>query len=254
MHPDIVAEHWRMHEQAQITRELAPDDQMAWPGLEHYLAVGRSGVSAVLGALGLSPTERIERFLDLPCGHGRVARHLVAAFPGAEGFFCDLDKSGVEYCSRTFGGTGIVSRPELTDATLPRDLDLIWVGSLFTHVDEDRTARWLAFLAQHLRHGGTLVATFHGLWSTRTQQTHPMIDDASWVKIEDGFSRSGYGYSAYAEYDVGDYGISLVVPARIISMATAIDGIRVASYTERGWADNHDVLALSRVDRFEPWG
>jgi hypothetical protein len=161
--------------------------------------------------------------------------------------FCDIDERGVRYCAEAFAGSGIVSRPELTVVDLPHDLDLIWVGSLFTHVDQDRCARWLAFLAEHLRADGLLVATFHGLWSTRVQVAYPMIDARGWETIMRGYRDVGFGYARYQDSGLDDYGISLATPSAVLRMATAIPGTRVVSYSERGWADNQDVLAVTRL-------
>jgi hypothetical protein len=168
-------------------------------------------------------------------------------------YFCDLDRSGVDFCVQSFRGKGIHSQPELTRVPLPRDIDVIWIGSLFTHVDEDRTARWLPYLADHLREYGILIATFHGLFSKRLQATHPMIDSASWQVILAGYETTGFGYARYTEDDMGNYGISLSCASKIIDMATSIEGTRVLAYTERGWADNHDVLVLTKNDRSRPF-
>ncbi|MBA9019207.1 methyltransferase domain-containing protein [Aminobacter ciceronei] len=92
----------------------------------------------------------VSKVLDLPCGHGRVSRHLKLLFPTAEMFYCDIDAEGADFCARTFGGTAIHSQPDLLQVGLPRSLDVIWIGSLFTHVDRKRTADWLGYLADHL--------------------------------------------------------------------------------------------------------
>lgn len=240
----------RAYRERGVSQVVSPNDQMFKSGPDWYDSVGLSGLQVVLSCLATSWLPRVGRILDLPCGHGRVARHLRAAFPDAQMFFCDLETDGVDFCAETFGGERIYSRPELSEVALPRDLDLIWIGSLFTHVDEKRTARWLSHLAAHLGEHGVLVATFHGLFAAKLQETHPMIDAASWKKIVKGYERTGFGYAPYTELDMGDYGISLSRPSRIVDMATAIEGTRMLAYQERGWANNHDVLALTRNDRY----
>lgn len=49
------------------------------------------------------------------------------------------------------------------------------------------------------------------------------------------------------------YGISLSSASRIVSMVMKIPGVRLLSYTERGWGHNHDVLVISNTDRLQPW-
>jgi SAM-dependent methyltransferase len=249
---DSVARIRAAYDSASVSRTLAPDDHMWNTGPDWYWTVGESGLDAVLHALSLAPTPRVSRILDLPCGHGRVARHLRRAFPDAEMVYCDLDSAAVEFCAKTFEGRGIVSRPELTEVELPGEFDVIWMGSLFTHVDEPRTKRWLAYLARHLSQVGVLVATFHGMWAIEVQTRVPMIDPYAWEVILREYRARGYGYASYADFDLGDYGISLATPSRLLAIATSTPGVRIIMYQERGWADNHDVLALTREPRTRP--
>lgn len=247
-----VSRIYSAYKERGVISTVSEYDTMWSGGPDFYDSVGESGLIAVLRGLASSWQSQTQRVLDLPCGYGRVARHLKAAFPEADLFFCDLERGAVDFCTRTFGGTGIYSVPELTLAGVPRDLDVIWIGSLFTHLDEDRTARWLGYLASCLAEHGILVATFHGLY-TRHSQPVPLIDDDSWRKVIADYDRLGYGYSRYTEHDMGDYGVSLSRPSKLMDMAAEIRGTRVVSYTERGWADNHDVLVLTRNDRFRGW-
>lgn len=230
-------------------RDIHPEDHMWNTGQAHYWSVGLSGVRVVLTGLALTWLQQVERLIDLPCGHGRVARHLRAAFPEAEMFVCDIDRSGVDFCAQAFDCTGIYSEADLTRVALPKDLDVIWVGSLFTHVDRHRVASWLAYLTEHLRDHGIIVATFHGYFTATHTATHNGVRDA---KIRRGFHKRGFGYDRYRTVDEGDYGISMSKPSTILDIADAIPGTRVVSYTERGWANNHDVLVLTRNDRLAP--
>jgi hypothetical protein len=145
-----------------------------------------------------------------------------------------------------------VSRPELADVQLPQNCDVIWVGALFTHVDRDRTERWLRHLCRSLSADGVLVATFHGPWSIKVHERHPMIDPECWGQIMAGYTATGYGYARY-KYMQADFGVSLSDPTVVIDMVMSIPGVRLLSYTERGWADNHDVLGVLGTDRLKPW-
>jgi SAM-dependent methyltransferase len=238
------------YKQGELNRTVAPDDGMYVADYaDQYWTVGESGLICILNALVGSWCGDPKRILDLPCGHGRVGRHLKAAFPDAEVFGCDLDRSGVDFCDKSLNMAPIYSEPELTNVNLPSDLDVIWVGSLFTHVDEERTKRWLSYLVGHLAPNGVLVATFHGLYARELNKIHPYINANSWARVEKGFSETGFGYAPYTEFDLGDYGVSLCRPSKILDIATEIPKTRVVGYVERGWAYNHDVLALTKSDR-----
>jgi SAM-dependent methyltransferase len=248
-----VAELYQAYKASSVSCELHPNDAMYRSGPEWYYSVGESGVYCILSALAMTRLRKARRILDLPCGHGRVGRHLRAAFPSAELFFSDLDKDGVDFCSAEFKGAGIYSDPDLTRVELPRELDVIWVGSLFTHVSRARTFAWLCYLAGHLRSHGILVASFHGYFTVYNPPSSARVDVD---KLRREFQAMGYGFDAYGSHDpiqLGEYGFSVSKPSHILDLADAIPDTRVVSYTERGWAQNHDVLVLCGDDRLRPF-
>lgn len=244
---DAAAKLFTRYKTGVISTTIHSDDDMYNNGRAHYYQVGESAIRSILSGLTLSWRQRVDRVLDLPCGYGRVGRHLVAAFPDADRFFCDIEKGGVDFCAEQFGGVGIYSEPDLTAVQLPQDLDVIWVGSLFTHVDLSRTTTWLSYLAEHLREHGVIVATFHGLF-TRNHTKNP-AGHVDWNQIVADFDATGYGYGRYKTIDMGDYGTSISKPSKIVEVTLSIPGTRLLAYTERGWANNHDVLVLTKNDR-----
>jgi SAM-dependent methyltransferase len=248
-----VAEIHQGYKDRSFCATIAPDDGMLIQGQESaYFSAGEDGLNNVLASLARSRCQKVQAILDLPCGHGRVARHLRTAFPDAAISFCDIDGEGVNFCSQTFDGRAIYSRPELTHVPLGGPFDVIWIGSLFTHVDETRTQRWLRYLCGHLSEDGLLLASFHGTWSREVQERYnKMIPDQEWAAILEQTDRAGFGYAKYPNFR--DYGISLVRPSKPIELAAAIEGIRILSYVERGWADHQDVLTIARTDRRKPW-
>jgi SAM-dependent methyltransferase len=294
MTPDAIDTIYQRLKRSTVIQDIAPDDEM-WlgaPDLSFYFSVGESAVLAILRALAIGSLQKVETILDLPCGHGREARYLCAAFPEASFTFCDLYRTGVDFCTKTFGGRGVYSVPDLTQVRLGGPFDIIWVGSLFTHIDQRRTAEWMKFLCECLSEDGVLVGTFHGPWAIEVHRTvHPLIDSDRWPGILRDFERTGYGYADYGYYadypssilrrgkiikmiNFADkvpggrilarrflglfdrapgYGVSLSKPEKIIEIAGNIPGVRILSYSERGWADFQDVLALARTDRLKPF-
>src|SRR5262245_3795498 len=86
----------------EVIRDLAPDDDMYLKGPDWYFSVGEDAARYILTALSISRLAAVQSILDLPCGHGRVTRHLRAMFPSATIACGDVDRSGVDFCARTF--------------------------------------------------------------------------------------------------------------------------------------------------------
>lgn len=135
---DLIDKIVASYKAGEVDMEVSDNDLM---NNQWYSDVGRSAVEVILAAIMSSYVHTVDNVLDLPCGHGRVLRHLVKMFPNATIHACDLDTDGVEYCASRFGANPVVSVPELTEVDFGVKFDLIWVGSLFTHVSEAQSAK-----------------------------------------------------------------------------------------------------------------
>jgi SAM-dependent methyltransferase len=254
---EMVARAMQRYRDSAVDERISPNDRMNDPS---YFNAGRSAADAIASALLASRTREVRRVLDMPCGHGRVLRHLVKLFPDAAMDACDVDEDGVAFCAATFGARAILSRAELTEVDFGSSpYDLIWVGSLFTHTAEDVTRRWLTHLARFLSEDGIVVATVHGRFCELRGEVKPYIGPDKWRSIVKDYRRTGYGHRDYASRGLpsfisGSYGISLVRPGAMLQMIERIPGVRIFSYIERGWGDNQDVLVFGRPSYDEPWG
>lgn len=254
-HIDFTHACYRRYRASAISVTMSPSDTMKD---ENYFQVGRSAVDCVLIGLSAARVTHVSRVLDLPCGHGRVLRHLKALFPDAQFDACDLDKEGVAFCEKTLGANGVISDPDLTKAALPGNYDLIWVGSLFTHVPRDLAQRWMAHLATLLSRTGIVVATTHGRWCEHAYAKVQYIAKDKWNNVIKNYRAGGYGYASYSreeshDYIDSDYGVSMSRPSITIQDIEAIPSVRIYIYTERAWADHHDVVVFGRPSFDTPW-
>jgi SAM-dependent methyltransferase len=222
---------------------IAPKDAMFDGSTEHYIAVGLSALRALDAALIGAPAPR--RILDLPCGHGRVTRLLRARFPDAAITCSDIDQDGVAFTAAQFQAKGVNSNGDFKGLDLGGRFDLIWVGSLLTHLSELMARQMLDCLVRHMAPGAILVVSSHGkLVEERLRSWDYGLGKRRARAVLTEYERTGYGYR---DYPGGrGYGISLINKGWI---EQALEGspLRLASYVERGWDDHQDILVLHLV-------
>ena len=95
------------------------------------------------------------------------------------------------------------------------------------------------------------MATFHGAWSIENQKQNQLIDPVLFAEILKQSNDVGYGHAPYPGAE--NFGVSLSKASAIMEIASAITNIRIIGYQERGWANNHDVLMLTKNDRLAPF-
>lgn len=157
MHFDQITGLWTRYRAAEIDKRIHPDDHMmntAQQGWADYNFVGVSTIQLLLSLLAQADTQKVRRILDFGCGHGRAARHIRACFPAAEMDFCDIDPGAAQFCAETFSGAAIVSSDDFSDLSLDKEYDIIWLGSVFTHLSLDRMVALFDKLQSHLAVGG----------------------------------------------------------------------------------------------------
>jgi SAM-dependent methyltransferase len=231
-----------------VSLRIHLNDRMYDGSAAHYLAVGLSAMSAV--AIAIRAAERGDRpirsILDFPSGHGRVLRFLRARFPAAEITAAEIDDEALAFCQCAFAAKRLRSANDLGALAVAEKFDLIWCGSLITHIEEEATAALVAFFRDHLSPGGVCAFTTHGSrsadWIERRIETYGLSPTAQ-AKILSRFRQTGYGYADYPGRD--RYGISLVSPQRMRAIALEPGGWREVCFLEHGWLDHQDVYAFT---------
>ncbi len=228
---------------------LSPGDGMFEGNHRHYLNVGRSALKAILQGLDYAEAPPPADILDFGCGAGRVLRWVRHEFPEARIVAADVRTPDVAFCERMFGAEPWVTPASEGVAPLHRDdrFDLIWAGSVMTHLDADDTRALFAKFVSWLKPGGVAAASLHGLDSYNRilsgAHTYGMQPDDH-ERIVEGFLRSGYGYADYPH--TKGYGISLTRPAWAIRMVRETPEVSLLMYAERAWDNHHDVIAVRR--------
>jgi SAM-dependent methyltransferase len=230
---------------AEVIRDISPAERMQAEDDDMYFAIGCSALKAIRLAQIASGKGDFESILDMPCGHGRVLRWLRAAYPDAKLTACDLLAEGVDFCADQFQATPVYSTIA-PDADLFADrYDLIFVGSLLTHVDARQWDRLIALWHRLLTPDGLLVVTTHGeLVAERMRAGHHYGYPPHAVRrMLRTYEHSGF---AFLEEHPGnlDYGISIARPNWTLSRLLQQPDFRVVLASEALWACHQDVTAV----------
>ncbi len=221
-------------------------DLMFKSGPQHYLSSGISAMRCIRAALRVTGTEWVElsRILDLPCGYGRVLRLLGPACPQAQVTGCEIDVEAVRFCQKEFGAVPAVSEIPISGMILREKFDLIWCGSLLTHVDEAAAMEILRFFRDHLSERGVCIFTAHGRipieWMLSGKVTYGLPDGARESIVTD-YEAGNYAYADYPH--AKNYGISAACPERMRALADEVGGWRECMFLDHGWDECQDVYA-----------
>jgi SAM-dependent methyltransferase len=217
----------------------------------HYYRVGLSAIRCIDEALKGRDLQDVRTILDLPCGGGRVLRFLVQRFPDAEITACELASGAVEFCARTFGARPAFSSLNLDEVSLGKKFDLIWCGSLVTHLNESGITALLTLFRDHLSKNGIMIFTTHGDFVARRLPTRDFDYGLEVEQIESisrDYPKTGYGFEDYPGEK--NYGVSLTSPEWIRARVRELGGLREVFFKQRGWDDHQDVFGYVRVTTY----
>lgn len=213
----------------------------------NYLRVGRDAIDSINHALAhrVVAPEKIGSILDFGGGYGRVTRWLIAAFPDAKVQTADADTKAMACAAELFGIPA-----HTVDKAAPKPIgkfDLIWVGSLFTHLPREAATSTMNFLANQLTPNGLLVFTTHGRFvanRVRRREKTYHLDEAGCVELLNGHANGGFGFAAYPGQE--GYGIAITENRVVLGLCEGA-GLEAIAFTGRGWRKHQDVWAAQKL-------
>jgi SAM-dependent methyltransferase len=244
----------------EVDQTVDPKDVGFDPQRPHtYMLLGRQALDAIrLGWLATGRRRQPRSFLDLPSGSGRVVRFLRAEYPEAEVAACDIEHRAVDFCAQTFGATPILGHEHPAEVELPHPFDVIWCGSLLTHLNAAMWDEFFDFFHDALGPGGVLLATVTGRgWvrKMRDPEQREWAESVIWpderrAKLLDDYDRTGFGFAEYPtprsirdrRNEPSSYGVSLAKPSWLWAFLEQRP-LKAVIYLEEGWA-GQDVVGL----------
>lgn len=232
---------------ARISFAVAePDIMLKKSSALHYLRAGLSALDSIQRAAGGSSSRTV---LDFGCGYGRVLRILKAAWPDAAFTACDLMPDGLAFCMEHFDVCGFRSKVEPVLPNLAHRFDLIWAGSVITHLPSDKVRGFIRLWRDLLTPGGRMVFTSHGTLVherlTNGTMSYDLTSDSAAAVVRD-YEATGFGYADYPQ--TAGYGVSLNSESWMRKVVDDIGGLRFVSFLPHHWDNHQDVWCFERVD------
>lgn len=239
-----------------VDRTLAARDGMVDASLpDQYFDLGRRALELIHFSSVLCDKPHYPEILDLPCGHGRVLRWLRAHYGYANITACDLDRDGVDFCAGQLRATPVYSRPDLRDLPFKAQFDLIWVGSLVTHLNQERWLATLDCLVKWTRECGVIVFTTQGrtVSSLLARGRRNVAENVDKAALLADYAREGFAYQRYTESTPEeDYGLALTSPDWVMRAVERHPDIIIRAYLEEAWGMQDVVILYKKAGHFEP--
>ena len=228
---------------------IHPADDMCSPRREqHYYAAGRNALWNVIQSMIGSDLSTAHHILDFPSGFGRVTRYLRAAFPEARIDVGDIWQDAVVHCAAAYGASRIAVEDDFRDIAAAQ-YDVIFCGSLVTHLPEAKAVALLDFFGRHLEIGGIAVVTCSGRRNLLRERQHFNAQAFGTRDTLERLTKEYYaGRYSYADYpNQQGYGRAFTPVSWFHSYVGKNPQLAITRFAERGWDDNQDVVTLKRL-------
>jgi SAM-dependent methyltransferase len=155
--------------------------------------------------------------------------------------------------SHTSGRTTSKGEDHYDDIEFSHTFDLIWVGSLLTHLPEPLFKKALALFSRSLSPNGIAVVTTQGRHAPFIQKNlWKFIDDDRFPPLEAGFREKGFGFVDYNAkeqfFEQEAYGVTFASPSFVMRCLEEDSSIRIQALLERRWDLCQDVVVFKKID------
>jgi SAM-dependent methyltransferase len=213
-------------------------------GTETYLQGTKSAISIIEEALDSChrDLDSISSCLEIGSGYGRLIRQMVQLIPSSKIYACDVIEEAARFCSSEFGVNYLPS-PSMIDGAYGDRFDLIYLISVFTHIDADTMSKLWSNIVRMLRSGGVVVLTTHGQISADQIESYGTHWAKAELAIRRALRRDGYYYRKYKWYNE-NIGMSWVTEGYMRGLLTA--AAMEFRWFRSGGLDNQDVYCYQK--------
>jgi SAM-dependent methyltransferase len=227
------------------------DDNMRSSGREaHYFSVGLDALRNVLIAIASAKIQKVGRILDYPSGFGRVTRYLRAAFPDVAIDVGDIWEKAVRQCAASYSAE-IISNDWNASSDEKPAYDIIFCGSLVTHLPENKSVELLDFFSRRLTAGGVAIVSTCGRTNLGREQVSfnekVFQTKEKLVALAQLYECGQYAFVDYPGQP--GYGRSFIPVSWFQDYVRRNSNCSICGYFEAGWDSNQDVVVLKKIAR-----
>jgi hypothetical protein len=239
----------------RVRKKISVEEKMPNSDSVSYFWTGRVALETIKASQDLWKLPNFCNILDMASGHGRVLRWFKHYYPSAKLTVCEVQESGRDFCASEFGSESIASHVHLRQERYSRKFDLIWAGSLFTHLDLENWTEIFDSLHSSLDSGGVLAFTTHGSLVTKRLQNRDSygLSGKDRLGILEDYKDGGFAFRRYPEEietNLSDpnYGVSISAPSFVLNFMTRYSDMRIIFVGESKWANHQDVYLFIKKE------
>jgi len=207
--------------------------------IEYYFNDGANSVSqlkSILTDVCSLDGNKID-LLEFASGYGCLTRHMQNVMPYADSTACDIHEKAIEFIETKIGAKAVLSKSDPLAFQLNRKFDAVFALSFFSHMPKRTFTPWLKSLAAHLKPGGYLIFTTHGLLSRKF-----------FPKCK--FDEEGFFFHADSEQkdlDKAEYGMTVTTPKYVVDRICSESGFSLKYFREGHWWGHQDLYVVQIV-------
>ena len=226
----------RIHVNDLMLRSSAPKD------VAHYRSDALSGLENLEGSLRIANRSwsDVRSLLDFPSGYGRLTRWLTTKVGRELITAGDVDHQAVRFCATEFGVKPLYATRNIRAQVFSDTYDLIFVGSLLTHLTPSACCDILAALIAVMRPRGQIMFTTQGETCLMHLDWYGDHFKQAASLYRQQIAERGIGFVPYPRSK--DYGITIQPRSYVETlMRTHFPGLTLVRAQERGWDNHQDV-------------
>jgi SAM-dependent methyltransferase len=181
--------------------------------------------------------EKLGGVMDFASGYGRLTRLLEQRLPRERIWVSDIYADAMAWQAQAFGVNTLVSAPNPDAVAHDRTHDIVFVGSLFSHLPTGLFERWLQRLYRMVAPGGVLAFSVHDMGFLPPGET------------PDPSGLSFYRASESGSLDHDIYGMSYVTEAYVAAAVATLPGGPAYRRFGKGAYENQDLYVVAGPGR-----